>query len=41
MSTSIIGVIVMLDGVGGQVFTGGIEHTFEHRVILVMQEVLL
>jgi hypothetical protein len=27
--------------VGGQVFTRDIEHTFEHRVNLVMQEVLL
>jgi hypothetical protein len=27
--------------VGGQVFTRGIEHTFENRMILVMQEVLL
>jgi hypothetical protein len=30
-----------LDGVGGWVFTRGIEHTFENRVILMMQEVLL
>ncbi len=30
-----------LDGVGGWVFTQGIEHTFEHRVIQMMQEVLL
>lgn len=30
-----------LDGVGGWVFTAGIEHTFEHRVILMMREVLL
>jgi hypothetical protein len=30
-----------LDGVGGRVFTRVIEHTFEHRVILMMQEVLL
>jgi hypothetical protein len=30
-----------LDGVGGQVFTRDIEHTFEHRVILMMREVLL
>jgi hypothetical protein len=30
-----------LDGVGGWVFTQGIEHTFEHSVNLVMQEVLL
>jgi hypothetical protein len=30
-----------LDGVGGRVFTRGIEHTFENRVILMMQEVLL
>lgn len=27
--------------VGGQVFTRGIEHTFENRAKLVMQEVLL
>jgi hypothetical protein len=27
--------------VGGRVFTQDIEHTFEHRVNLVMQEVLL
>jgi hypothetical protein len=27
--------------VGGQVFTRHIEHTFENRMILVMQEVLL
>jgi hypothetical protein len=30
-----------LDGVGGRVFTRDIEHTFEHRVILMMLEVLL
>jgi hypothetical protein len=30
-----------LDGVGGWVFTRVIEHTFENRVILMMQEVLL
>jgi hypothetical protein len=30
-----------LDGVGGWVFTRGIEHTFENRVILMVQEVLL
>jgi hypothetical protein len=30
-----------LDGVGGWVFTRDIEHTFEHRVILMVQEVLL
>ena len=30
-----------LDGVGGRVFTRDIEHTFEHRVNLMMQEVLL
>ena len=30
-----------LDGVGGWVFTRGIEHTFENRVILMMREVLL
>jgi len=30
-----------LDGVGGWVFTRGIEHTFENSVILMMQEVLL
>jgi hypothetical protein len=30
-----------LDGVGGWVFTQDIEHTFENRVILMMQEVLL
>ncbi len=30
-----------LDGVGGWVFTRGIEHIFENRVILMMQEVLL
>jgi hypothetical protein len=30
-----------LDGVGGRVFTRGIEHTFENRVILMMQEVPL
>ena len=30
-----------LDGVGGWVFTRVIEHTFEQRVILMMQEVLL
>jgi hypothetical protein len=30
-----------LDGVGGWVFTRGIEHTFENRMILMMQEVLL
>jgi hypothetical protein len=30
-----------LDGVGGWVFTRGIEHTFENRVFLMMQEVLL
>jgi hypothetical protein len=30
-----------LDGVGGWVFTRDIEHTFEHSVILMMQEVLL
>jgi hypothetical protein len=27
--------------VGGRVFTRHIEHTFENRMILVMQEVLL
>jgi hypothetical protein len=31
----------LLDGVGGWVFTRDIEHTFEHRVILMVQEVLL
>jgi hypothetical protein len=30
-----------LDGVGGQVFTRHIEHTFENIEILMMQEVLL
>jgi hypothetical protein len=30
-----------LDGVGGWVFTRSIEHTFENRVIPMMQEVLL
>ena len=30
-----------LDGVGGWVFTRVIEHTFENRVVLMMQEVLL
>ena len=30
-----------LDGVGGWVFTRVIEHTFEKRVVLMMQEVLL
>jgi hypothetical protein len=30
-----------LDGVGGWVFTADIEHIFEHRVILMVQEVLL
>src|SRR2546426_12517390 len=30
-----------LDGVGGWVFTRDIEHTFENRVIPMMQEVLL
>jgi hypothetical protein len=30
-----------LDGVGGQVFTRRIEHTFENIEILMMQEVLL
>jgi hypothetical protein len=30
-----------LDGVGGSVFTQDIEHTFEHRVNQMMQEVLL
>lgn len=30
-----------LDGVGGWVFTRGIEHTFENRVILMVREVLL
>jgi len=30
-----------LDGVGGWVFTRDVEHTFEHRVILMVQEVLL
>ncbi len=30
-----------LDGVGGWVFTRRIEHTFEHRVILMVQEVPL
>jgi hypothetical protein len=30
-----------LDGVGGWVFTRGIEHTFENRVVLKMREVLL
>jgi hypothetical protein len=30
-----------LDGVGGWVFTRDIEHTFEHRVILMVQEVPL
>src|SRR5690242_3463306 len=29
-----------LDGVGGWVFTRGIEHTFENSVILMMREVL-
>jgi len=32
---------IRLTVVGGQVFTRGIEHTFENRVKLVMQEVLL
>jgi hypothetical protein len=30
-----------LDGVGGWVFTRDIEHTFENRVVLMVQEVLL
>jgi hypothetical protein len=30
-----------LDGVGGWVFTRNIEHTFEHTVILMVQEVPL
>jgi hypothetical protein len=30
-----------LDDVGGQVFTRDIEHTFENRVVQMMQEVLL
>jgi hypothetical protein len=30
-----------LDGVGGWVFTQGIEHIFENRAVLMMQEVLL
>jgi hypothetical protein len=34
-------VLVRLTLVGGQVFTRDIEHTFENRVKLVMQEVLL
>jgi hypothetical protein len=41
MSTSIIGRLDPLDGVGGWVFTRDIEHTFEHQMILMMQEVLL
>jgi hypothetical protein len=45
MSPSVSGNIVMpwfrLTVVGGRVFTRDIEHTFEHRVNLVMQEVLL
>jgi hypothetical protein len=32
---------IRLTVVGGQVFTRDIEHTFENRVNLVMQEVLL
>jgi hypothetical protein len=32
---------IRLTVVGGQVFTRSIEHTFENRVNLVMQEVLL
>jgi hypothetical protein len=32
---------IRLTVVGGRVFTRGIEHIFENRVILVMQEVLL
>jgi hypothetical protein len=30
-----------LDGVGGRVFTRDIEHTFEHWVVLMVQEVPL
>ena len=30
-----------LDGVGGWVFTQGIEHTFENMMVLMVQEVLL
>jgi hypothetical protein len=45
MSPSINGGILTaldpLDGVGGRVFTRGIEHTFENRVSLMMREVLL
>jgi hypothetical protein len=41
MSSSVIAHADRLDGVGGQVFTRIIEHIFEHRVIQVMQEVLL
>ena len=45
MSPSINGELLIppgaLDGVGGRVFTQGIEHTFENRVILMVREVLL
>jgi hypothetical protein len=45
MSPSINGSLFVrldpLDGVGGWVFTRVIEHTFEKRVVLMMQEVLL
>jgi hypothetical protein len=45
MSPSINGAILPalgpLDGVGGRVFTQGIEHIFENRVSLMMREVLL
>jgi hypothetical protein len=36
-----VGALFRLTVVGGQVFTRDIEHTFEHKVNLVMQEVLL
>jgi hypothetical protein len=45
MSPSINGKVhrgpATLDGVGGWVFTQGIEHTFENMEILMMREVLL
>jgi len=45
MSPSANGILVdtppRLTLVGGPVFTRVIEHTFENRMILVMQEVLL